>query len=202
MKTLWSVLGISGKVAIMVMMATSFLVQAGNVSADEAKSDFKYIGSMKCKICHKKESDGAQYTKWQSTGHAHAYETLGTPEAAEIAKARGISGSPQEAPECMKCHSTAWGMSAEALAASKITLEEGVSCESCHGPGSGYYKKKTMEKITAGTIDGTTLGLTMPTEAVCVACHNDESPGFKGFDFKEFFPKIAHPKPKQDAADE
>jgi nitrate/TMAO reductase-like tetraheme cytochrome c subunit len=188
----------SGKVATLLAVGASFLLQVANVSADEAK-DFKNIGSAKCKMCHKKESVGAQYLKWQESSHSQAYETLGTPEAAAYAKERGIEGSPQEAAECMKCHSTAWGMSAEELTASKITLKEGVSCESCHGAGSAYWKKKTMEKITAGTLDGATVGLITPDKTVCISCHNDESPGFKGFDFDEFQAKIAHPMPKKDS---
>lgn len=199
MKRLSLVLGNWGKVAVSLAIGACFLVQAANVSAGESKGDFKNIGAAKCKMCHKKESSGAQYVKWQESAHSKAYETLGTPEAAKVAKENGIDGSPQEAAECMKCHSTAWGMSEEALAASKITLKEGVSCESCHGPGSAYWKKKTMQQIYEGALDGTTVGLVTVDKAVCITCHNEESPTFRAFDFDEAHTAIAHPVPKKDS---
>ncbi len=39
-------------------------------------------------------------------------------------------------------------------------------------------------------------GLIIPDEKVCRKCHNKESPNFKGFDFKTYAAKIAHPIPK------
>ena len=70
-----------------------------------------------------------------------------------------------------------------------LKVEEGVSCESCHGPGSKYFpnaimknSEKSMEK-----------GLILPIEEVCTMCHNEESPHFKGFNFEEYVKKIAHP---------
>ena len=44
-------------------------------------------------------------------------------------------------------------------------------------------------------LEGKAKGLIMPTEEVCVACHNDESPHFKGFDFAEYVKQITHPNP-------
>lgn len=171
----------------------AFLLQTGQVVAGD---DFTYVGSSKCKICHNKESVGAQYPKWKDSAHAKAFDVLGTPEAAEIAKKKGIEGSPQEAAACMKCHSTAWGLSAEALAATKLTMDEGVSCESCHGPGSGYWKKNVMEQVAEGEVEAASVGLVLPTEETCKRCHNEESPTFKGFDFKTYAAKIAHPAPE------
>jgi hypothetical protein len=39
-------------------------------------------------------------------------------------------------------------------------------------------------------------GLTIPTEKVCVKCHNTDSPFYKPFVFADMAKKIAHPKPK------
>jgi cytochrome c peroxidase len=33
-------------------------------------------------------------------------------------------------------------------------------------------------------------------EELCVKCHNDKSPAFKGFDFKTMWAKIIHTNPK------
>ena len=75
-----------------------------------------------------------------------------------------------------------------------ITVEEGVSCESCHGPGSAYKTATNMVKAKAMG-----LGMIEPKEAVCVKCHNKESPNFKGFNYKEYADKIAHPDPSKKA---
>ena len=181
-----------------VLLTVELVTVVSNAQAGEepaAETEFGLVGSKQCKKCHKKESVGAQYLKWQETKHSKAFEALGTPEAAAFAAERGIEGSPQQAMECLKCHSTAYAMTTEQLAGSKISIEEGVSCESCHGPGSVYGKKKAMQKITDGELDAASVGLFYPTEEVCLGCHNDESPSFEGFDFDEYYEKIVHLRP-------
>jgi cytochrome c peroxidase len=73
-----------------------------------------------------------------------------------------------------------------------IKEDEGVSCESCHGPGSVYKSMsimKSKEKSLA-------KGMTEPTEAVCKTCHNEESPTYRPFNYAEAVKKIAHPNPQ------
>ena len=89
----------------------------------------------------------------------------------------------------------------EAAVRGKVTNEEGVSCEACHGPGSGYYKMSTMKKLYAGEIEDATVGLAKPDEALCVKCHNEESPTYQPFDFATFSAKIAHPVPEKAKAE-
>lgn len=140
-----------------------------------AAQDFEYIGSNKCKMCHNKPEKGAQYTNWAESKHAKAMELLNAEEAKN--------------PKCIKCHSTVGHVNPDLVATLKI--EESVSCESCHGPGSKYFTSSVMkdhEKAMAN-------GLIMPTEKVCVQCHNSESPSFKGFNFDEYVKKITHPNP-------
>ncbi len=143
-------------------------------------------------MCHKSKTKGDQYSKWSSTRHANAYYTLGTPEAKVIAEKRGVSGDPQKAPECLKCHVTAYGVD-ESLVAASFKMPDGIQCETCHGPGSDYKKGAIMKDLTKAM----EAGLIMPTEALCVKCHNEDSPNFKGFNFEESFKKISHPRPKK-----
>ncbi len=156
-------------------------------------ADFGYIGATRCRTCHRKEEDGNQYGQWEATAHSKAFATLAGDKAKEIAAAKGIA-DPQAADECLKCHITGHGVDA-ALLGDKYDKAEGVSCESCHGPGSEYYKKATMEGITAGTIDGASVGLIEPNEQTCLGCHNEESPTFKGFNYDEYLAKVTHPNP-------
>lgn len=153
--------------------------------------EYEYIGAPKCKMCHNKPETGKQYDLWKASGHAKAFETLKSAEALKIGQAKGIA-EPCKDQKCLKCHATA---AINANLNAGITMEEGVSCESCHGAGSGYKALNVMKshELSVGK------GLIVPTEKLCRTCHNAESPTFKAFDFATASKKIAHPtlKPGQ-----
>ena len=150
--------------------------------------DYEYIGALKCKMCHNKSTTGKQYTIWSEGPHAKAMETLKTDAAKKIASEKGIA-DPATADACVKCHSTTGHTDAKLHLS--ITQEEGVSCETCHGPGS-VYKSMAIMKSREKSLEN---GLIIPDENLCKQCHNDESPTFKGFDFAEYSKEIAHPNP-------
>lgn len=159
------------------------LLVASGISAQN-----KYVGAAKCKMCHNAEDKGKQYAKWSESMHSKAFETLKGEEALKIGKTKGIA-DPSKDPKCLKCHSTASSVAANLL--DGITVEEGVSCESCHGPASAYKAMNVMKDINLAK----SSGLIIPDEKVCVGCHNAESPSYKPFDFKTYVAKIAHKKP-------
>ena len=150
--------------------------------------NFKYIGAPKCKMCHNKPPKGEQYNKWMEGPHAGAMKTLSNEQSKEIAKAKGIA-DPTTDPACIKCHSTVGGIDAKLVAGIKI--DEGVSCESCHGPGSMYKGASVMKNQKIAL----TKGMILPTEEVCKTCHNEESPTYKPFNYAEKAAQIAHPDP-------
>ncbi len=156
---------------------------------DEKKVTHAYVGVEKCAMCHKSKARGNQYGQWQKTRHSTAYATLATDAAKEIGKKMDIE-DPQKSPKCLKCHVTAYGVD-EKLLGDKYTMEEGVGCETCHGPGGDYMKLSIMKEREKAI----EAGLVIPTEELCVTCHNEGSPTYKKFVFKEFYPKIAHPIP-------
>lgn len=162
--------------------------------AAAAPAKFDFVGAKKCATCHQAQNTGAQYKQWLGTAHAKAYATLAGDKAKAIAADKKLDKPPQQSPQCLKCHVTAFPVM-DKLAPGKITLEEGVSCESCHGAGSEYWKMATMKAITAGTQDPKSVGLIKPTAEVCQKCHNEESPTFTGFKFTEMVAKVAHPNP-------
>jgi hypothetical protein len=149
---------------------------------------FKYIGADKCKICHNKPNTGEQYNKWVKSPHAMALKSLSSPASLEYAKKNGIA-DPTKDPKCLKCHST-YHM-ADAKLRAGITATEGVSCESCHGPGSNYKSPTIMKNQKLAM----TNGLILPDKNVCIGCHNKENPFFKEFNFDAAVAKIAHPDP-------
>jgi hypothetical protein len=146
----------------------------------------KYVGAEKCKMCHM--SKGKQYPQWSTSQHAKAFETLKSEKAIAIGKEKGVD-SPSTDAKCLKCHSTAAAIDAKLNGG--ITNAEGVSCETCHGPGS-TYKSAIMMKDRAASMKN---GLIIPDEKLCLTCHNSESPTFKGFDFATFNAKITHKNP-------
>ncbi len=174
------------------------------------EGEYSYVGVDNCKMCHKKDEKGNQFAQWSETHHSKAFETLKSDTALEIAKEKGLKAAPSEAGECLLCHATGWGKSggyevlsaefiadeANARAVKKNKSKANVGCESCHGPGSKYKSKKTMEGITAGVIEAASVGLVTPDEKVCHTCHNEKSPTFKEFDFEKLAAQIAHPYPE------
>lgn len=148
--------------------------------------EVQYVGVQKCKKCHVKNGD--QYGKWKNSKHSKAYEVLASDKAKEIGKKLGVA-DPQQSEKCLKCHTTGYGEKPEKFAAS-FDIKDGVQCESCHGAGSAYKKSKIMKDRDKSIA----AGLILPTEEVCVKCHNKDAPGFEGFDFKKMHKKIAHPR--------
>lgn len=174
----------------------------------------QFVGAGKCKSCHKKKKDGNQYGVWQKSEHAKAFKLLGTKEAKAAAKKVGVAGDPQKAKECLICHaSPKYDSNGKENPASmfgkKFKMEEGVQCESCHGAGQKYVKKKTMKAITkeggaAKSATAKKTGLVAVNKAVCEQCHVAQvtiggvaykNPTFEGFDFEKQLKEIAHPKP-------
>lgn len=170
------------KRSLLLICLTIFL--AGSVNAQT----YKYIGADKCKLCHNKAATGDQYGKWLKDPHSKAMASLSSQASLDYAKKNGIADPTKEA-KCLKCHST-YEQAGAALRGG-ILATEGVSCESCHGPGS-MYKSPAIMKNQAQALK---TGLILPTKELCVKCHNKENPFHKEFDFATFSAKIAHPNP-------
>ena len=184
-------------------ISLGLVLAAGQATA--AGKQPQYVGVKKCRSCHKKELIGNQYGAWQDGAHSKAFDALKSEEAVKIGKERGLASPPHEAEECLKCHVTAYGAEAE-LVPKPLKRANGVQCESCHGPGKAYRKKKVMSDHDKSVAKG----MWEPGEnaEICTGCHNDESPswdpskftvaggGTVGFDFDQAKEKIEHPIPE------
>ncbi|MGB5105752.1 MAG: multiheme c-type cytochrome [Candidatus Zixiibacteriota bacterium] len=169
-----------------MMLLAAFALVMNSVVAQEAttpapaKADSTKAGAAKFNYVGDakcKMCHKAEHTSWMTTVHAKAWEALKPEE--------------QKKEECVGCHST--GKTVEG------TLLTGVGCESCHGPGSEYKAQKVMKDKTLALA----AGLTEPKKEVCIKCHNEKSPTFKGFEFDKAVKdaKAIHEKaPKKDAA--
>ncbi|MFQ6675103.1 MAG: multiheme c-type cytochrome [Fidelibacterota bacterium] len=151
----------------------------------------RYVGVAKCEICHATDDIGNQVAIWKSSAHARAFESLLTEEAKSIAREWGLTSPPHEAPECLECHVTGYGLDSSRFKY-PLVKEDGVQCESCHGPGSEYRKIDIMLDSTLSRANG----LILPTEETCAQCHNERSPKFKPFTFEELVKRIEHRVPE------
>jgi hypothetical protein len=96
----------------------------------------------------------AIYESWAQTKHASTINRL---------------NSAQRGQECITCHVTA---DATTISSGALTAaQHNVQCESCHGRGSAHVADPQVR-----------TGLTKkPPESACVACHNSQSPHYRGF---------------------
>jgi hypothetical protein len=181
-----------------VLCVTSMLVVTLEAGAADPAA---FAGVKSCRMCHKKEATGNQYGQWVAGPHSKTFAVLGTAEAKAVAATLGIPDA-QKSGKCLKCHATSYNLT-EAPATKKITAPEGVTCESCHGPGKKYKSKKVM----VDRAQCIAYGMFYPATQSCTTCHNDQSPTWKsdrytdkdgkkvGFDVKKAYEKIKHPNP-------
>jgi hypothetical protein len=186
------------KKMLFILIAVALVCFYVTLIAQEAAktTEFKYIGVTKCKMCHRGEAKGMIFEKWDGSKHSKAYATLATDQAKEVAKKAGVAGDPQQAKACLCCHVTAYNAPANLKEAS-LTMEEGVSCEQCHGAGSAYKVISIKKEIVAGTKKAADYGLIIkPAKESCVTCHNPKSPTYKEFNFEKAAAAIEHHLPK------
>ncbi len=147
---------------------------------------FQYVGVSSCAAaaCHHKEgvrgTEGCEYTTWIETDpHRNAYAVLFNERSRRIEAAIKQLDDPKRAsPEkndlCLRCHAT--GTNGEKRGP-RLSLADGVGCESCHGPAEKWLSlhylpdwkaKSPDEKKRAGF--AATKDLAVRTEQ-CAACH-------------------------------
>jgi hypothetical protein len=96
-----------------------------------------------------------EITRWSGSRHQLAYETLSEERSRAIARNLGL-GDPADAPTCLACHMLSVPAAARR---GEIDRLDGVSCEACHGPASGWRDGHTAEdwtyadSVAAGMID-------------------------------------------------
>ena len=119
------------RLSIVIMFILFFFICVPYLESQHDAKNFTFVGSKVCKECHVLDGIGNQYKIWETSPHAKAYKKLLTGNSIEIAKKNNIT-APEQDYQCLKCHATGKG-------SVKEIVEEGVGCESCHGPGSEYH---------------------------------------------------------------
>jgi hypothetical protein len=120
-----------------------------------------FVGSEVCQRCHQPE-----YTQWQSTPHARAWQTL-------------VDQKKESTPECVTCHVVGYKQAGGFQTADDAPKLGNVQCENCHGMGTQHEAMPAQpQKVT---------------EATCRTCHNATSSPV--FDFAVYEPHILHHPP-------
>jgi hypothetical protein len=140
-------------------------------------------------MCHKSEKQGKQKDIWENSNHSKTYTQLSSKEGMAKAKVLGVEDPTKDA-KCLSCHAPEFDK--KELWQKNFKLEDGVQCETCHGPGSEYKSKKIMEDREQAIANG----MLVPDEKSCLTCHKKDNPEHKGtFDYKTAWEKIKHPVP-------
>jgi hypothetical protein len=121
-----------------------------------------------------------------SSRHGHAYWRLAADWALFLGRLRPQYAdleSPVTDDRCLLCHVTG-RQDDDALFAESFRADEGIGCESCHGPGSLYVDPEIMGDRDAFLAAGGRI----PDETTCRSCHRRS----ENFDYGEYWPKVAH----------
>lgn len=177
-------------------LMVTFLTTTGFIPPDDKPKPekYSYVGTEVCGMCHKTEAQGNQLTIWKNSKHSRAYETLLSSDADKIAKDLGYDTPAAETHECLRCHTSGHDTDKEFIGA-RFKLSDGVQCETCHGPGSGYKDMKIMKSKEESVKHG--LIVHENIAAYCTSCHNAQSPTFVELNFDEAWKDIAHPITKK-----
>jgi hypothetical protein len=177
------------RILVTAILAAHVIASTGSLQAGGEKSltlsgapdgAGKYTGPGSCAStsCHggiQPRADNRvlqnEYSTWiVKDKHSKAYTALTGNVGERMAGTLGL-GKAETAPKCLACH--ALDVPA-ADRARTFELSEGVSCESCHGPASGWLGPHTErdwaheKSLSLGMVD--TRNLTKRTEK-CLSCH-------------------------------
>ena len=179
--------------SVILISALAIILTASSDNYSKSYGDYKYVGVDGCtKACHKTDAAGKQLDIWKASKHSQAWTALTTPEADKTAKDKGFTTAATETPFCIKCHVLGKDIDPSTLS-DTFKKEDGVQCETCHGPGS-EYKSLSIMKDKQKAIDN---GLLIQTgKEFCVTCHNPESPNYKEFNYDDAWAQIKHVKPQ------
>lgn len=121
-----------------------------------------YTGAKGCASCHFE-----QFMSWKKTKHAKAFDAL-------TAKYQGDA-------TCLECHTTGYGQPTGFKDAATTSDLAGITCETCHGPGSEHEKvvqafgqKELSPAETQQAKDS--IWLLLPKN-ICIDCHKVQGHG-------------------------
>jgi len=177
--------------AVPALAAAAFLASIISTSDAQAQSssDARYEGVATCagSTCHGRAEGNGEIVRqdeiatWQepsssSGAHSRAYAVLASPRGRQIAASLGL-GAATSAPACLGCHAT---FVPESSRGPRFLTADGVGCETCHGPSSGWLAVHYSAPAThASNVRAGLTPLEQPQvrARVCLDCHFSSADG-------------------------
>jgi hypothetical protein len=196
---LFVVLGVGALLIATRLSSAPAAAQPGGPDAGKGDS-LRLVGTASCAsaACHNgggpQGSAGSEYTTWITRDkHARAYEVLFDKRSVEMAKRLKL-GKAHEEKLCLSCH--VHQHYEEARHTVRFSREDGVGCESCHGPAERWIadhhrpewqQKSDRVKAALGFADTRSL---LGRVRTCVDCHV----GAPGSDVNHDLIAAGHPR--------
>jgi hypothetical protein len=127
-------------------------------------------GSVTPRRAPRSDIQGTEYMHWFTKDkHAKAYEVLRIDRSARIAQNLQLTETPEKSMKCLACHTLSIPREAQGR---YYQVEDGVSCEACHGPAQRWLGTHFTEGYEASLKDGMydTRNLVKRAEK-CLSCH-------------------------------
>lgn len=174
---------------VILLAAAHFsgVLQAGDARA--ASNGARYEGVATCagSTCHGRAEGNGEIVRqdeiatWQepsssSGAHSRAFAVLASPRGRQIAASLGL-GSASSAPACLGCHAT---FVPQSRRGPRFQTSDGVGCETCHGPASGWLAIHYAKPAThASNVAAGLFPLDRPQvrAKVCLDCHFGSADG-------------------------
>jgi hypothetical protein len=148
-----------------------------------AQDKFKYASMVGCntKDCHGAEAAKGspalnEYTLWKANDpHSKAFTTLYKAPSKAVGAAMNIANVSTSA-KCLGCHSKVVD-AANVVEGAKWSVQNGVSCEVCHGPGEKWVKPHATPKESSWdhkkSVENGMADLREPYDwaVKCASCH-------------------------------
>ena len=120
------------------------ITMAGRTFPPKVDSPLKFTGAGSCNQAkchgHKSKPRANEYTTWaKAEVHSAGYSVLFEEDSQKIGKDFGLKGKPEESKECTVCHTLSIEDKPD-LKGEKYDVNEGVTCELCHGPAEQYLE--------------------------------------------------------------
>ncbi|MBV9496334.1 MAG: hypothetical protein JOZ54_18945 [Acidobacteria bacterium] len=169
-------------IAASMLAFTAAVAQQTSAPADAPPAQpGKYVGVASCinSGCHgstqplnaSRVLQNEYYTWKDRDRHSKAQFVLSNATSARIAKNMRLKTSAEKASLCLDCHAT---NVPERAVSGHIDIEDGIQCESCHGPASGWRDEHAQagwtheQSVARGMIDLRSV----PTRgSLCLSCH-------------------------------
>ena len=153
----------------------------GNADLADAKSSAAFMGAGSCSSsnCHGSAQPRTatnvlqnEFVTWQRHDqHAKGWTTLTSADSKIIGQHLGIA-APQKEPLCLRCHAVFDAVGGRQ--GNTFTIEDGVSCESCHGAAEKFLGPHAARDAThQSNLEYGMRDLVSPQQRaqLCLSCH-------------------------------